>query len=185
MIFYCPGKALWQLTVDYAIDPKMQLDRQTGMMANILNDLEQKYSAQVEKIGAKPLVDKMKEANEQVKSLMAERDQEYSHRVIGGTKAARKATDEAYEKLVEKINAVVLLEDEAPYLDYIKEMNARIARYKHEAPGAHVEEEADDKPVVPDDTENPGESGETGGGTETPEEPEGGDEEEDDGPQMH
>lgn len=42
------AKVLSQHIKDYAIDPKMQLDRETGMLKNFIADLEGTYKQQVE-----------------------------------------------------------------------------------------------------------------------------------------
>ena len=181
------AKVLWQHLTDYGINTRMQFDRETGLLANMLEDLTGKYSEQVELLGAKGIVDRIKEANDKVASLIAERDSEYATRVVGGTKAARKVSDAAYRALVEKINAAAILEGEENYAAYIDEMNARIARLKREVLGQKPSSGTDsDQPTVPDDTQEPG----TGEGDdqptvpEEPEEPEEGEEEESDGPAI-
>ena len=42
------AKVLNQHLKDYGIDPKMQLDRETGMLINFIADLEEKYKTEVE-----------------------------------------------------------------------------------------------------------------------------------------
>ena len=48
---------LWQHLVDYAIDPKMQLERETGLITNLCTDLAGEYATQVQALGLKPYVD--------------------------------------------------------------------------------------------------------------------------------
>ena len=42
---------LWQHLVDYAIDPKMQLERETGLITNLCTDLAGAYATQVQALG--------------------------------------------------------------------------------------------------------------------------------------
>ena len=60
------AKVLWQHLTDYGINTRMQFDRETGLLANMLEDLTGKYSEQVELLGAKGIVDRIKEANDKV-----------------------------------------------------------------------------------------------------------------------
>ena len=55
---------LSQLIKDYRIDPKMQLDKETGLLMNLLDDLMGKNKTQVEALGLMPLVEELKKAND-------------------------------------------------------------------------------------------------------------------------
>lgn len=166
------AKKLWQNTVDYKLDTHMQLDRQTGLMANMLSDLLGKLAASVEALGLTTFRDKMKEANDKVRELLDQRDDETAGRKAGAMKAARADTDDAYEALIKKVNAYALIEGDADYKDFIEQMNSMIKRYKQEALGQSSKKDDDkkeEKPTEDPKPENPGE--------ETPTEPETPDEE--------
>ena len=47
-----------------------QLDKETGLLVNFITDLEDKYSAQVAKLGLTAFVTNLKEANERVRMLL-------------------------------------------------------------------------------------------------------------------
>ena len=150
------AKALWQHIVDYAIDPRMQLDRQTGMMTNFIADLETKFATQVESLGLATFRDKMKEANEAVRKLMKERDTELATREVGAMKTARRATDAAYQSLVRKVNAYAVIEGAADYQAFIDAMNAQIKRYKQEVLGQSPSgSSSTDNPADPTDPTEP------------------------------
>lgn len=125
------AKTLWQVLVDYAVDTREQLDRETGRMRNLSQELD-KHSEEVSKLSVGTLVTQMKESNEQVGTMMAERDTERSAIVVGETKAARAAVDEAYRELVVKTNAHAVLDGETAYATFIDQMNEMIERYKRE-----------------------------------------------------
>ena len=127
------AERLWDNLKHYNIHSSDSLDQQTGLMMSLIDGLETKYKNEVATLGISTLVAVMKEANEKVHTLMFHRNTEQSKKVPGATKAARAATDNAYRKLISKVNALVLLEGGEPYLDFINTMNAQIARYKREA----------------------------------------------------
>lgn len=157
------AKSLWQHITDYQIDTKWQLDRQTGMMANFIADLETKFASPVEALGLTAFVTNMKEANEEVRALMKERDTENATKVVGAMRAARQATDNAYRAAIEKVNAYALIDGVADYQAFIDGMNAQIVRYKREVLGQTTTSATPD-PATPDPTpETPGETDPDGG----------------------
>ena len=127
------AERLWNHLKDYNIHASDQLDNQTGLMTSFIDGLETKYKNEVATLGISTLVAAMKEANENVRTLIAERNTEQSKKTPGATKAARAVTDEAYRMLVKKVNALALIEGDAPYLKFITTLNAQITRYKREA----------------------------------------------------
>ena len=129
------AKVLYQNLKDYNIDQRMQLDRETGLLKNLLADLENKYSAEVTTLGLTPLVVKMKEANEKVAEILLQRDTDSSTKVVGALKSARLVTDEAYRQFVKMVNSLAMVEGDTAYASFIDEMNAQILRYKREVLG--------------------------------------------------
>ncbi len=129
------AKVLNQHLKDYAIDPRMQLDRETGLLTNLITDLEGKYKTEVETVSLADLVAHLKAANEQVRALIYKRDTESSTKIVGALKAAREATDEAYRLFVRMVNSLVMVEGDTAYAAFIDEMNAQIARYRREVLG--------------------------------------------------
>lgn len=129
------AKVLSQHIKDYAIDPKMQLDRETGMLKNFIADLEDTYKQQVEALSLGEFVTCMKEANERVNRLLDQRGNEQLGTTVGALKASRKATDEACRMLVKMVNALALVEGEKDYAAFIDRTNTEIVRYKREVLG--------------------------------------------------
>ena len=162
------AKVLNQHLKDYGIDPKMQLDRETGMLINFIADLEEKYKTEVETLSLTPFVANLKAANEQVRTLTSSRTDERTGITVGALKASRKASDEAYRTLVKMVNALALVEGETNYAAFIDYVNTEISHYKREVLGQKAPVSGTDKtPETPDDTpENPG----GGGDSESPDE---------------
>ena len=129
------AKVLNQNLKDYAIDPKMQLDKESGLLKNLITDLEGKYKAEVEILSLTSIVARLKEANEKVVALMLQRDTESSTKIVGALKAARVVTDEAYRLFVRMVNSLAMVEGDTEYASFIDEMNAQILRYRREVLG--------------------------------------------------
>ena len=124
---------LWQHLADYAIDPQMQLERETGLITNLCTDLVGKYATQVQALGLKPYVDALKTANERVETLLVQRTADNSTKVIGALAAARRTSDEAIRNLIKVVNALAILGKPADYAAFIDFMNTLIKRYKEQA----------------------------------------------------
>ena len=124
---------LWQHLVDYAIDPQMQLERETGLITNFCTDLVGKYATQVQALGLKPYVDALKTANERVETLLVQRTTDNSTKVVGALRTAREASDKAIRDLIKVVNALAILGNPADYAAFIDFMNTLIKRYKEQA----------------------------------------------------
>ncbi len=129
------AKVLAQHIKDYAIDPKMQLDKETGLLINFIDDLEKKYVNEVQTLSLGAFVSSLKDANEKVRTLTSSRTDERMAKVAGALKASRKASDEAYRQLVKFVNAYALIEGDAKYLSFIDYVNTEIVHYKREVIG--------------------------------------------------
>ena len=124
---------LWQHLADYAIDPQMQLERETGLITNLCTDLVGKYATQVQALGLKAYVDALKIANERVETLLVQRTTDNSTKVVGALRTAREASDKAFRNLSKVVNALAILGNPADYAAFIDFMNTLIKRYKEQA----------------------------------------------------
>ncbi len=124
------AKRLWSHIGSYKINQNDPLDRQTGMMTNFIDDLEKKYPTEVSTLGLSSVVTTMKNANEKVRSLMVDRNIENNAKGVGAMKAARAATDDAYRTFMKKLNAFMILEEDADCATLIDNLNAQIIHYK-------------------------------------------------------
>lgn len=127
------ARELWQHLADYAIDPQMQLERETGLITNLCTDLVGKYATQVQALGLKPYVDALKTANERVETLLVQRTTDNSTKVVGALRTAREASDNAIRNLTKVVNALAILGNPADYAAFIDFMNTLIKRYKEQA----------------------------------------------------
>ena len=129
------AKVLAQHIKDYKINTAGQLDKETGLLVNFITDLEDKYSAQVAKLGLTAFVTNLKEANERVRTLTLQRTNEKMGMTVGALKAARTSSDDAYRTLVKMVNALALVFGEKDYTAFIDYVNTEVTHYKREVIG--------------------------------------------------
>ena len=164
------AKVLAQHIKDYKINTADQLDKETGLLVNFITDLEDKYTAQVTKLGLTAFVTNMKEANERVRTLTLQRTNEKMGVTVGALKAARTASDTAYRALVKMVNALALVLGEKDYTAFIDYVNTEVTHYKREVIGqkAKAPSTSGDSSVTnPDSGNKPSEGGSkpSGGGS--------------------
>ena len=129
------AKILSQHIKDYKINTAGQLDKETGLLVNFISDLEDKYAAQVAKLGLTAFVTNLKEANERVRTLTLQRTNEKIGITVGALKTARTASDDAYRALIKMVNALALVFGEKDYTSFIDYVNTEVAHYKREVIG--------------------------------------------------
>ena len=159
------AQRLERLLKDYNIDPKMQLDRETGLLLNLISDLETKSAADVTALALTPVVQAMKQANDKLREVTRARANDRAVQIVGQLKQAQHASDEAYRTLVQKVNALAVVEGEADYADFISKMNEQVKHYKQEVlPKAKKK----DGGKQPGDGGKPGEGKKPGGDAAKP-----------------
>lgn len=129
------AKILSQHIKDYKINTADQLDKETGLLVNFISDLEDKYAAQVAKLGLTAFVTNLKEANERVRTLTLQRTNEKIGITVGALKTARTASDDAYRALIKMVNALALVFGEKDYTAFIDYVNTEVTHYKREVLG--------------------------------------------------
>ena len=151
------AKELHQCMADYRIDPAMQLDRETGLLHNLIADLETKYAAQVTKLGLGLFVAPLKEANAKVEQFIVARTTAQSAVAAGELRKARLATDAAYRHLVKFVNALAMVSGTSDYDALAMFLNKHIDRYKRETQPKKKPSDGDKKPG--DGGKKPGDGG--------------------------
>ncbi|EGV33497.1 hypothetical protein HMPREF9431_00733 [Segatella oulorum F0390] len=175
------AKTLWQSLVDYGIKPSMQLERETGAIQNLLEDCEQKYSAEVAKLGLQTVLASLKTANARVSELLYSRTTEQSKQVAGALRKARQQSDEAFKQVRKVANAMATLgsaEALKPFADFVNQL---IKRYEDEVlPKKKKADDGKQPGDKPSDGKKPGDGGKKpdgkkpGGGGDGKDKPGGG-----------
>lgn len=153
-----------QLIKDYNIKTKDQLDKETGLMLNLINDLENKYAAEVEKLGLGMFLTQLKESNFSVRNYTDSRNKELLEQPAYKLAEARKITDAAYQEVVKLINAHAAVEGDALYKNLITLQNQEIVHYKQQVLKQPVTPPSD-APLIPNTPDTPTDPDTPGGGS--------------------
>lgn len=152
----------------YKIDTKAQYDQQTGLMINFLQPFESaEMQTHLTTLGLTAVFTQMKAANEEVRRLLALRGNERAENAAYDLKSARQATDEAYENLVERINAIALINPSESWNTFIAQWSAEIARIKQQILSQSTQTGDDEGGTTPSGGDEGGNETPTGGGTDT------------------
>ena len=186
------SKALSQLITDYRIDVRVQRDQESGLLSNFIADLQGKCAPHVQTLHLEEVVQVMKTANDNYIAVRENRTEERMLKEKNALENARKATDAAYRNFIAMVNALALVEGDADYADFIDYMNTLISEYKAEVlnqkPSSTTPSQPEtggdtptDTPADPETPDTPGDD--TGGGSNTPINPDtgGGDDDDDEG----
>lgn len=129
------AEKLQQHLDDYKINVQANLDAETSDLGNLLADLETKFTAEIATLGLGKFVENMKTANDTVRTLLQQRDDQGPAIAVGALKAARAETDDAYRSLVVRVNALWVVDYDDLYDQFICETNRQIARFKEQMKG--------------------------------------------------
>ena len=165
------AKILSQHIKDYKVNTAGQLDKETGLLVNFISDLEDKYAAQVAKLGLTAFVTNLKEANERVRTLTLQRTNEKIGITVGALKTARTASDDAYRALVKMVNALALVFGEKDYTAFIDYVNTEVTHYKREVIGQKAKAPStsgSSSVTTPDNGNKPSSGGSTSGSGSKP-----------------
>ena len=123
--------------------------KESGLIDNMLQDLLQ-YERQLNRLGLLIVANQLKAKNDEVRQLIAQRNEERMEQVLGELKAARAASDVAYAAVVMFTNAYALLNpDREEAVVLVKRMQEDLEYFRrHAMPDPHRTRDA-----APDDEE--------------------------------
>jgi hypothetical protein len=106
------------------------VNEESSAVYNILQDLRGKYAADIAATGAEGWVAELEVRNAAVERLVKDRFSETAARCDIILKEARAELDAAYFAIRKRVNALVEVDGAAAYEQFIKALNAIIAKYK-------------------------------------------------------
>ena len=172
------AQLLWNIIKKYGIDVTENYSEESGKLQQMLQELETNYQAELrlKKLGLESLVSQLKTANEAVRTLMSQRNDERTYQQKAALATARKEADEAYKDFVSMLNAAALMdESEQTYEELISRINELIDyNRKYVVPKKGSKAEDEDGGDSEDGGLSDGQSGQQGGGSSavTPVKPE-------------
>lgn len=136
--------------------PQMPYRQETAAIKNLLQDLTlEANDAFLTALFASHWVTALQTANDQFEQTMLNRSDIASEAEMGAAKAAREATQQAFEKLCEMINALAVVKGEAAYKQLTDRINQLVTEAKYVVARRQGRKKSDtpsDTPVAPPDT---------------------------------
>lgn len=167
------AKAVLKEYNNYKVETTAQYDQETGLMMNFLQSFEAAaMKEKLQTLGLTAVFEQMKIANDAVRSLISQRGDERATNAAFDIKKARQSTDAAYDKLVERINALQVLDETGKYNTFIAWWSQEVARIKQQILNASANANLNPNPnpnpnANPNANPNEGGNGNEGGGSST------------------
>jgi|GEM_PF-2869263 len=153
------AEPLLKVIKNYKISTRENYMKESGLVDNMLQDLLQ-YERQLNRLGLLIVANQLKAKNDEVRQLIAQRNEERMEQVLGELKAARAVSDVAYAAVVMFTNAYALLNpDRREAADLVKRMSEDLDYFRRHAmsnPNANKGKKQDGDEPAQDDT-NPAE----------------------------
>lgn len=101
-------------------------DQETAAINKLIEELEGAYAADVATVGVASWVQGLKAKNQAFDALLNQRYAENKAKFYHAMKAARFETDKSYRAIVKRIHALIEVNGEANFTDFVTELNQRI-----------------------------------------------------------
>ncbi|MFA5045071.1 MAG: DUF6261 family protein [Paludibacter sp.] len=105
-------------------------DEESGLISGLLADLRAKVPAEIVTLAVADWMAELERLNNVFIALEAGRNSEEANRSELRMKQVRLEVDAAYNKIVKRINALIIVNGETGYTEFVKVLNARIGRAK-------------------------------------------------------
>jgi hypothetical protein len=103
-------------------------DEESGLITKLIADVRTKVPRDISNMSLVDWIAELERQNNVFIALEADRNSEEAKRSDLRMKQVRVVVDAAYNKIVKRINALIIVNGEAPYVEFVKELNARIGR---------------------------------------------------------
>lgn len=113
----------------YKVSTTAQMDQESGVLDNVIHDIDL-ASLDMASLGLHTAYGELKNANALVDELLDLRDNERAGYQVGQMKAARAATDAAYDATIDYINALLLLQPTDALTNFAEEWNSVLNRVR-------------------------------------------------------
>jgi hypothetical protein len=108
---------------------RLSLDAETSAIYNILQELRGRFAADAAKVVLTGWMDALETANKTVDQLMTERYEESEAKTALVMREVRIKIDDAYNAIIERINALIIVEGDEKYREFVTALNVVIKRY--------------------------------------------------------
>lgn len=128
-------------------------NQESGTLRNLIQDFRALDTSKLTQTGIKAFVDDLEEKQTAYLAAVKKRAREERAKIIGVIRQKRQACDAAYLKLVETVNALIVVTGDTPYKDFVESVNSHISHQKTTL--ANRQTNADKKPKDPKNPKDP------------------------------
>ena len=108
---------------------KLPLNEETSAIYNLVQDLYEKYSIEVGQVNIMPWVDKLKADNQAYEALVTGGYEEEAAKTELKAKETRTEVDVVVRQIIERVEALIVVEGETNYADFVRRLNLQFDRY--------------------------------------------------------
>ena len=110
---------------------RLPLNEETAAIYNLTQELIVRHETAVEMVALKGWIDELSKKNKELDAAVKKRNAESADKTDIVMKEARATLDNAYNEIVLRINALNVVEGTAVFENFIKKLNAFIAKYNN------------------------------------------------------
>ena len=103
---------------------------ESGILHNLLQDFDSYLEDTLNSVGVDAWLDDLREKENAFLEAVAARTEQEASRTVGIVKQKRQSADEAYRSLVDLVNALAVVNGDAPYATFIDHVNVLIDQQK-------------------------------------------------------
>ena len=122
-----------KILIDAYDSPKplveLPYDAETVAINNLLQEFDGQYAADVQTTGISEWVEELRVRNNAFDALTKSYNEQQAKKPVFRTVDARKNTDNTYQNIVAVINALIIIDGEALYTDFVAELNTLVKHY--------------------------------------------------------
>jgi hypothetical protein len=108
---------------------KKPYDEETAAINSMITDLNSDYAADVATLGIAGWLTELKANNDAFDALKKSRYTEEASKTQLRMKQVRMEVDKAYNTMIERINALIIVNGAEPYAAFVNELNQRVDKY--------------------------------------------------------
>lgn len=130
---------LYRIAQTYRIDTRAQYDKETTLLRQAIQDIEAQH-IDLAALSLTATFAQLRTANDDVRRLLGERDDERASNLVAVLKADRAQTDAAYEQVILFINASLVLSATDTVADFAVKWNSVLNRIRVQVLGSSVQQ---------------------------------------------
>lgn len=123
------AKRLKILFDTYGNVARLPLQEETSAIYNLLQELDNKYAPDVDAVGLSDWAEQLRNDNNAYEALMKESYEEDAAKTELRMKEVRAAMDKVFRQIIERMEALMLIEGESAYSEFVRRLNVQLEKY--------------------------------------------------------